>query len=178
MKYKDMKTMLHNIFLNLAVRKRVRIFALELKTMPRLIQVFTIAAFFISANSLSCCFSQDSRYIALSDVAMSENSSFFYFNNIFSSTMPRPTKQCSTGNNSTELNPAAGEKPARITVTLTGVKNNQFQYTLRKIIFEFIKELTCGYSFAELRFIEKFKAAMLLFPEGAKELFGKTVIIK
>ncbi|MDR2888163.1 MAG: hypothetical protein LBV26_09260 [Bacteroidales bacterium] len=46
---------------------------------------------------------------------------------------------------------------------------------MNKATYEFFAELTKGHSCAELRFVKKYEAASLLYPEDRKSLRGKTV---
>jgi len=92
--------------------------------------------------------------------------------------MPTSEKKCSTGNHSTDLNRKPNEQGKTITFTLTGVRNNHYEFLLRKIIFEFLDEITRGNICAELRLVKKYEAINLLLPEEKNNLIGKTIIIK
>ena len=165
--------------------KNSRIFALELN-LRNSIRVFIVTIFFISANqnSLGCCFPLDSRCKTLLTFAGSGNDSLFLFNNIISSTMRKSTNECSTGKSITEKNTPYSAKtvptgtPADITVIVTGKRNNRIIHAYWKMFYEFMIEETCGHIFAETRFVKKYEAANLLYPEDRKALRGLTVKFK
>jgi hypothetical protein len=100
--------------------------------------------------------------------------------------MRQNPKTCQTGNNSTGsatanarnsvLKPTTRTKSVpTITVTITGKRHNRFMHAMNKATYEFFAELTKGHSCAELRFVKKYEAASLLYPEDRKSLRGKTV---
>ena len=67
-------------------------------------------------------------------------------------------------------------KPAEtITVIVTGKRNNRIIYAYWKMFYEFMIEETQAHIFNELRFVKKYEAANLLYPEDRKALRGLTV---
>ena len=158
------------------MKNKVHTFALRL-AMTRPIQALIVAAFFISAlhqNSIGCCISSDSRYIALLDVSKSESNSLLYFKNIISSKMTRPTKNASKA----KFTSTPTERHTVITFSLSGASKSMYLYLTRVILHSYVDELTKGYISSDLRLIKRIEALNTLLPEGRKELIGKTVKIK
>ena len=68
--------------------------------------------------------------------------------------------------------------PADITLSLTGKRDNRLIHSLGKSFYELVVELTKGHINAEQRFVRRYEAAALLFPEDMRKLRGQTVKIK
>jgi len=102
------------------MRKIIATFATEL-VKARPVQTLIIAVFFISAHSTSCCYSTDSRYLALSVLPKIENNSFFNFKNIFNP-MARPIKNASRAKLSSSANTPAGAKSESSALSKTQIK--------------------------------------------------------
>lgn len=93
--------------------------------------------------------------------------------------IPRTAKNYKGTNNSTSNVTSSHETGKLITLTLTGVRNNHYLYSLRKAFCEFLEEETRGHYISAInRFVSKYNAANTLFPEFRENIIGKTVIIK
>jgi len=152
-------------------------------SMGKAVQVFILAVIFVFIwidSTTSCCFSTVSGYnVTLSPFPKDKRSnSFFYFKYIYKQSMGKAIMNEEQANNSSQTSRTAHETSKLIFFTLTGSRNNQCKYALRKAIYEFLVELTQGHCCSELRLVNKFKAICLLYPEQLKELRGQTVIIR
>jgi len=159
------------------VKNILSIFAGELTVRPSF-KCFIVAAFFIALNqnSLGCCFSSGSRCKALLTVShQSREQQSFLFLNIFNSTVRPSSIKNAKGTKYSSTQSTPTERNAVIILSLIGIRNCPYLYSLRKAIFEFLKEETCGNIFTELRLVKKIEAARTLFPESKKSLIGKTV---
>ena len=162
-------------------------FAGELSKQPT-IKAFIVATFFIAVylHSLGCCSFTGSRYTLLLSVAKDEVQQSFFINTFLISQMQPTIKNASKANNSTltrRLTPVMGKKqsagkPAGITVSITGKRDNRIVHAYWKAICEFFVEETRGKICSEFRLKSKIEAARLLFPEGRKAMRGLTVKIK
>ena len=174
------KNLLYNIFLNLAVRKRVRTFVPKFKA--KNILIFVIVGFFVSTSTTEN--NNEKGFQLLVGLPQykigkcslprigEESLLLFYTNFNFLSTMAKNEENASKvlGTNTSTFN---GTKT--VSLDLFGLRSNPYLFSIRKSFREFLRELTLGYAFAEVRLIDKIKAADTLFPEARKELMSKTV---
>jgi len=163
---------------------------LKIKKVPKKFADSNIMRMFVSPNSLSCGNPQNkdkNRNKAGLPVPISfykdrlfgdkrEGSPLPYIHTAnFRVQMPNSTKNCKDAQGAPKAT-LHGAKTVPIKVTLTGVRN-PYIYAIRKAFFEFLQEESNGYLCPEARFVRKFEAAALLFPEHRKAIRGRTVII-
>jgi hypothetical protein len=160
-----------------------------------ILRLFVCVAFLFATNSAGfaveyrlsisddCCASKP--VIVPSKTERGSLSSYHIFNNLNFSFMEGTMKNASANNHSSTSRvahvtstPDGATSVPTIRVTVTGVRNNPYLFAIRKAFYEVLVEETQGHIFAELRFVKKFEAANLLYPEHREKLRGKNVTIK